>query len=258
MATHRLSLFIAGSFLGGLISAGCMPVSNYHSAKTLGKGESSWGVTFSSTTWTAVDETGESDAITIPGVIPEFTYHIGLTDDLEVGGRVAPGFLYGEVDLKYRFLRSDKLHLAVAPALGQFSALVKVSSIRLPAILTYDINDMLSFNAAVHGSAWVVSDPESDYDSPFGNDEFLETTGVSVGLEIHGKTAFFRPSLEYTTAIFADDNDARFNLAAVVLHFGFIRGRELKKLEEMDEKLDRIEQNTMSWRNRAKPSKSGS
>ena len=75
-------------------------------------------MTFSSTSYQPVDG-DPSDAVTVPGLIPELTYHIGVTEDVEFGGRVALGFGYGELDLKYRFHDSDGLHLAVAPALGQ-------------------------------------------------------------------------------------------------------------------------------------------
>jgi hypothetical protein len=33
----------------------------------------------------------------------------------------------------------------------------------------------------------------------------------------------------------------RLRIGAVVVHFGWVSGREMKKLREMDEKLDRIE-----------------
>jgi drug/metabolite transporter (DMT)-like permease len=41
-------------------------------------------------------------------------------------------------------------------------------------------------------------------------------------------------------------------IAAVVLHFGTISGRELKKLDQMDRKLDEIN-GKLSWRYRFKP-----
>lgn len=231
-----------------LLAPGCMPVSNYHSARTLGDGESSWGMTFSSTTYQDPDD---GDRVTLPGIIPEFTYHIGLSDDVEFGGRVAPGFLYGELDLKYRFFHNGPTHLAVAPALGQMAFLVAVTTVRLPVILTYELNDKVALNTGVAGSAWIVSDNGGDdQDSPFGvGDDFLRTATGFVGLDIQGRTAFIRPTLEMTRAIAGNEGTEEFQLLQVSVHFGFISGRELKKLDQMQEQLDRIEQK-VSWKDR--------
>ncbi|WP_428268629.1 hypothetical protein [Haliangium sp.] len=235
------------------LGLGCMPVGNYHSARTLNRGESSLGFTFSSTTYTDPDD---GDSVTIPGIIPEITYHVGVTDNLEVGGRVAPGFLYGEVDAKYRFLRGEGLHLAVAPAVGQMAFLVTVTTVRLPLLLTYELSPNFAFNAGVNATFWNVSnvDPDADEDSPFGvGDDHLTTTGVSLGVEISGRTAYFRPSIEFTRGVFgADDQREAFQLGAAVLHFGIIFGREMAAIDEMDRKLDEIN-DKLSWRYRYAP-----
>jgi hypothetical protein len=233
-----------------LLAPGCMPVSNYHSARTLGDGESSWGMTFSSTTYKDVDDTtNEQTRATIPGIIPEFTYHIGLSDDVEFGGRVAPGFLYGELDLKYRFLHNDRTHMAIAPAIGQMAFIVAITAIRLPIILTYELNDKVALNTGVAGSAWVVSDNgDTGDDNPFQvGDDFLQTATGFVGLDIQGRTAYIRPTLEITRGLLGDDTD--FEMVQVSVHFGFISGRELKKLDQMQDQLDRIEQK-VSWKDR--------
>lgn len=85
----------------------------------------------------------------------------------------------------------------------------------------------------------------------------MVTSGGSFGIEFTGRTAFFRPTLEWGTMVTDPGGDAeRFKIGAVFLHFGFISGRELKKLEEMDQKLDRIEQKmgADNWKVRRAPS----
>lgn len=248
MKPHKLVLVLTASALGG-----CLPVANYHSARTLADGESSWGMTFSSTTYTDAD----GDQLTIPGIIPEVTYHVGLTDDLEVGGRVAPGFLYGELDLKYRFVHTgDGLHLAVAPGLGQMALGVTVTTVRLPLLLTYELHPKIALNAGLNATMWNISGVDPDDDVPFrtGSDNFMTTTGGSIGVEFSGKTGFIRPSLEFSTAVIggSEAEQEPLQIAAVVLHFGWISGREMKKLEDMDRKLDEIN-DKLSWRDRVKP-----
>src|SRR6185436_17663229 len=109
------------------------------SAKTLGKGESQVGLTFSATRYDEVktnsDNTTTTESIVLPELLPEITYHIGMTDDVEVGGRVALGALGLEGDVKYRFFKSDKLHLAIAPAVSyQAFIILQGVGFRLPGI----------------------------------------------------------------------------------------------------------------------------
>jgi len=254
---QRCTFLLATTALG--LGAGCMPVSNYHTARTLGAGESSWGLTFSATTYSKeeVDETtGETEieSVTLPGVIPEVAYHVGITDDFELGGRVAPGLLYGELDAKYRFVQSDGLHLAVAPAVGQAFIFVATATIvRLPVLATIELHPRFALNAGVNATFWQVNGADSE-DLPFTDDEgSLTTMGFSLGLEVSGETGFFRPSIELSRGVLGDDSGGEpFQMATVVLHMGTISGREMKKLDEMDRKLDEIN-DKLSWRDRHKP-----
>ncbi|HEX2685917.1 MAG TPA: hypothetical protein VHN14_04835, partial [Kofleriaceae bacterium] len=154
-------LLMFGLLIGG---GGCLMSGNYHSAKTLGKGESQVGLTFSTTRYEQVktdsNGTTTTDAIVLPNIIPEITYHIGMTDDLEVGGRVSLGALGLEGDVKYRLFKSDKLHLAIAPAINyQAFIVLQGVGVRLPGILTYELADNLDFTAAVFGSTTHYSIP---------------------------------------------------------------------------------------------------
>jgi hypothetical protein len=255
---QRCTLLVSTAAVG--LWAGCLPVGNYHSARTLGEGETSVGLSFSATTYTQTqenEETGEleTDSLTLPGVIPEIAYHIGITDDFELGGRLAPGFLYAELDAKYRFLHSQGLHLAAAPAVGQAFAIVGTMTIvRLPLLLSYELHPRFAFNAGVNATLYRVSSVEDDRDLPFVSaDGSLTTAGFSLGLEIIGDTAFIRPSIEIARALYGEaDREDPLQIAAVVLHFGTITGRELKRLDEMDRKLDEIN-HKLSWAYRYKP-----
>ena len=241
--THGMRCALAAC--GSLLLSACLPVSNYHSARTLAEGESNFGTTFSSTSYQSAD--GDSgDAVTMPGLIPELTYHIGITDDVEFGGRVALGFLYGELDLKYRFYKSPDLHLAVAPAIGQVAAFGTITSMRLPLIGTYEFNDQFSVIGSVSGSSWVVSSVPDDDDlaGPFdAGENFFTMVGGSIGFEVTGSTAYIRPSFEMNTMTFRPDGaDRRIKTGALVFHIGRIGGREKQQLDDIQDQLDRMEE----------------
>ena len=171
----RLTLLLA------LASSGCFMAGNYHSARTLEKGTGSVGLTFSVTRYTDVDvdeTTGErtEESIVLPSWLPEFTYHIGVTDDVEVGGRVAPGSLGLEGDLKFRFLHTDMLHLAIAPSIGyQGAILYDATHLRLPLIATIDLAE----NFGVTGGAFAGTTRYRDAEEEFTNFEgTLAETGA--------------------------------------------------------------------------------
>lgn len=241
----RFGPFLSTAAAATLV-ASCLPVSNYHSAKTLGEGESSYGTTFSSTTYTAPQDDGSAESVTLPGLIPELSYHIGVTDNFEFGGRIAPGFLYGELDAKYRFLRSPEFHLAVAPSIGQMAIGGTVTSLRLPLIGTYEVNDHFAFTGSVSGSSWTVSSVPS-YDDTGGmfnvGERFFTMVGGSLGIEVSGEVAYVRPSVEFNTMTFRPEgSNQRIKTGALVFHVGRVSGREKKQLDRIEEKVDRMEE----------------
>ena len=229
----------------GLTSSGCLMAGNYHSARTLEKGTSAIGMNFSMTRYTTVDQTtGEQDSVALPNVIPEVTYHTGITDDLEMGGRVAPGSLGVEFDVKYRFLRTDALHLAIAPAVGYQAAIVfDATSVKLPLVATFDLADNFSLNAAIFAGTADFRDVDDDFDMFHGT---LAHTGASLGIEIRGETFVMRPAVEWTeyVADFRGGAFEEFRTFNVVVHFAGISGREKKQLNRMERKLDRVIDNT--------------
>lgn len=245
-AMKRIVCALGGTVLAAAVG-GCLPAGNYHSARTLEKGTSRFGMTFSVTSYERVDEsTGEVDRIALPNLIPELSYHIGVTDDVELGGRVALSNLYLEADAKFRFFRSERLHLALAPALGyQAFLIVQGTTFRLPGILTYDLSDNFSLNASIFGSATSYKEVDEDFARFDGNQV---ATGASLGFEIRGEVMVLRPAIEFTSYVarLGDDGSNDFdeyNTVNVLLHVGFIGGREKKQLNRIERKLDRVIEN---------------
>jgi hypothetical protein len=198
------------------LATGCLMAGNYHTAKTLDKGLSQTGLTFSATRYEKTQTDGNGNTTTvaaaIPNILPELTYHLGVADNLEAGGRVSLGALGGELDLKYRFLHNDKLHLAVAPAVSyQAFVVIEGVGVRLPGILTYELSDMLDFNAAafVSQSHWTTAGSNSSDFSTFKGD--LTATGAAIGFDLHGETLSIRPSVEFTRYVANVGNSGTFD-----------------------------------------------
>jgi hypothetical protein len=225
---------------------------NYHTAKTLEKGESQVGLTFSGTQYskTVTDSSGNKtlEAVFLPNILPEITYHIGMADNLEAGGRVSLGALGMEGDVKYRFVHDDKLHLAIAPAIGgQAFIVIKAAYVRVPLILTYELADNFDFTAAVFGSTAHYSPVlDSSGNSDFG--EFngtLVSSGGAIGFDLHGETFSIRPAVEFTRYLYnfsANGSSASdgFNTVNVLVHLAWTGGKEKKQLDRIEQKIDRL------------------
>lgn len=226
----------------GFFLNGCLMAGNYHSAKTLEPGESSFGMTFSLNQLSVSDE-----EYTIPNVIPEFAFHVGVAENWEVGGRVALGSLGIEMDTKYRFFQKGGLHLALAPAVAYQAILtIRGVSARIPVILSYDFTDNFGFNAAALGG-FTSFDTDEDSDDP--DDEYVGyfngqtfSYGISLGPEIRGTVFFVRPAVEiirYETRLAEDEEGGDpFTSVNALVHFGWVFGREKQQLDRIEQKLD--------------------
>jgi hypothetical protein len=240
-----MRLLTAVSLLGAM-STGCLMAGNYHSAKTLSKGTSRFGATVSVTNYEAKDEeTGDIDRITLPSLVPEFTYHIGVADNVEVGGRAALGSLAIEGDVKVRFLQSDKLHLAVAPAIG-YQALVFASGVsgRFPLILTYELADSIDFTIAGFGGLSRYTPSDEDLDTSLFNGTGV-VAGGAVGFDIHTETFHIRPAVEAAYWSFSYEIDGMsersdFNTLSVLVHIAWVGGTEKKQLNRIEQKIDNL------------------
>ncbi len=252
----RLRTLLGLSLLGlAVLSSGCLMAGNYQSARTLEKGTSATGLTFSFTRYTFTDHYTDSMGVahsdpvsfSLPNLIPEVTYHIGMTNDVTVGGRVALGSGGIEGDVLYRFFHNDKLHLAIDPAIGgEALFLIEGETFRMPVILTYDLSDNLSVNLSAFGAITHYKAINGTSTSSSKSDAFLgslASTGGSVGFELRGEVLAIRPSLEFTRYV-ANFNDGSsfdgFNTVNVMVHIAWIGGREKKQLNRMERKLDKV------------------
>ncbi|ACY18325.1 hypothetical protein [Haliangium ochraceum] len=225
------------------LASGCLLAGNYHSAKTLDKGISATGINFSATSL-ALDtdsESGNDTTIVIPNLLPEITYSLGLDENIEAGGRVGIGSLAAEGYFKYRFVNSDRLHVAVAPSLSaQTLIVIHGLSARLPLLATYELSD----NFAVNLGGFVTG---TSYTTAFDDDDddlgVLSGTnagaGAFFGVELSGETFAIRPGVEFTRYEFGDSDG--FNTVNFLLHLSFVRGTEKQQLDRIENKIDAMQ-----------------
>jgi len=83
----------------------------------------------------------------LPNPVPDVLYDYGLTDDVELGGRLSLGSGLAELHATLRFVEAatGTLHMALGPAVGYRAlALVNGPVLSLPLIVTYDFNPGMS------------------------------------------------------------------------------------------------------------------
>lgn len=245
---------------------GCPSAGIYRSAKTLEPGVGDFNTNFNFTKISqkqkipTVDEdtgeitTREEDlSFTFPNVLGEYAYHIGIAENVEVGGRLALGSGLMELDVKYRFIGSDdsKLHVAINPGIGYRSfGLVDGTSVNVPLLLTYELTSVLSVtvggfaNMSFLDSA--IEGEDSDSPNLGGN---TQSFGGAAGIMISGDTFFLYPVVEFgTISASSDDEDDESGdsettfetqYMQVGLNIGVVYGRELQAIKKMDEKMDK-------------------
>lgn len=249
----------------------CLMLGNSQVAKTVEKGTAELGLTFGSTSYqieqqkaffddpdTPEDETEETEGVTYsyPVILPEIPFGVAVTDDVMIGGRIAPQSLGLEANVKWRFLHADKLHMAILPSVHYQSwLLVSGSGFRLPLLVTYDVNDNFSFTTSVHGSytSWDFADEEFDPDDAEDEDEGqlvwnggLAAFGMGAGVSIHGETFFFRPTFEFNRYQSNLDDEFEesfepFNSFGVMITVGFVIGRTKQQLDRIERKIDNLQ-----------------
>ena len=259
MNLHRILItLLSVSF--ALIAQGCLSIGVYRTAEVLPQGEGDFTMTFSATRYAGQEsvnsnvdpETGESTTETVqnanvvlPNLLPELAYHIGVAEDLEVGGRIVLLGGLMELDMKYRFLgeTGDDLQMAIQPAVG-YRALFNIEglSASLPVITTYRFNETIALNVAPYVSYTDFTSTDSDFASLGGS---WLSAGGSVGFKISGDTMWFMPQLEVSQNIqnFESESGSSDSSGAIVmfgLTIGFSQGKEMTKLELMDKKLDKL------------------
>ncbi len=100
----------------------------------------------------------------LPNPIPDVLYDHGVTDDVELGGRLSLGSGMMELHSKLRFVEAanSTFHMAVAPAIGyRVLALVNGPVFTLPVIVTYDLSPGMSISGGPVASYASYSVPDS-------------------------------------------------------------------------------------------------
>lgn len=242
------------------VTQGCLSIGVYRTADILPEGEGDFTMTFSATryegqqsnnsdvdvdTGEVTTETVQNDDVVLPNLLPELAYHIGVGENLEVGGRIVILGGLMELDMKYRFLGSDgdTLQMAVQPAIG-YRALGNIEglSASIPWITTYKLNKTLAFNVAPYISYTDFTATDSSFSALGGS---WLSAGGSVGFKVHGKTMYFMPQLEVSKMIQELQNsEGSSDSASTIIMFGmtvgFSQGKEMTKLDDMDQKLDKL------------------
>ena len=126
-----LLLLVLSSFFA------CSSSAVYRTARIIKPNTGDFSLTFNTTHF--VDKGGKS--ITLPNILPDFSYHYAFTKDIEGGFRVSLLSGLVEADAKYRFFNSDGWHVALDPALGYVAwGIISQAQFSLPLIFTYDIS----------------------------------------------------------------------------------------------------------------------
>ena len=238
---------------------------NTQTARTPEKGTSEVGLTFGATTYQfetlVYDEDSDSFEeetvnVVYPVMLPEIPFGVAVTDDVSIGGRVAPQSLGLEGNVKVRFLHADRLHMAVQPAFNyQAWLLVQGVGARLPLLVTYDMSDNFSFTTSVHTAYtnWSFADdefePEDAEDTDNGQTAWnggILSFGMGAGIEIRGESFFLRPTFEFNRyqSNFDDDFEdsfEAFNSFGFMLNIGFVIGRTKKQLDRIEKKIDNLQ-----------------
>lgn len=252
--TRRAAPF--GVCLFALVLGGCPSTNLYRTARTLEPGEGDFSLGFSATRIAQSDyevtdpdsgatSTQEGASVAFPNLVPDLSGHVGVADNVEVGGRVGLGSLLVELDTKLRVVgdRESKTHVAVQPALGYRSAIiVEGYSATLPLIFTHDINSKFSVNVSPFVSYTSYNSTDEDVDVNLEGDAL--SVGGSLGFQIRGETFHIMPAIEMSkTATTFDDGDndvasADITYVTFGVTFGWVLGREKQQLDRIERKLD--------------------
>lgn len=240
-----------------VLASGCFSTSNYHTAETLPKGNTSlgfgWGVTsIESVSTTDADgnkeEADTSGVPSIPNIIPDVILRFGVTDNLEAGAKF---FLVGaQADLKWRFFNNDFLHLAVDPTVtyARPFLVLEETSFALPVMATARISKMFAVYASAKAFASRWSLPASGEDADEANsglsDLGLFGIGATVGLSIDFKRFWIRPEFNYVDYVIGVDDSVEevgFSYSSFGLGLGFNFGGDEKRMDDLEERMKKLE-----------------
>ncbi len=230
-----------------LLATGCFSTSNFHTAETLKKGESSlgfgWGVT-AIDKLEAVTPEGEStstdsdDLPSLPNLIPDTMLRFGLGDNMDWGVKIF--FIGAQLDFKYRLLHTGGLSVSVDPTVGYARPFMVIEqfNLALPLQVSYRVSPGFLIYGAAQGFYGNWRFPFNDSETGKEIEDRIATTGygITVGAELGGDTWFVRPEYNITSqSIFDKDSDGKLNFdySGGGIAFGFHFGRTGMTAEEM-------------------------
>jgi hypothetical protein len=197
------------------VLAACPAAGVYRTARTLNQGELDVGLILSGThveippSTTTDPQTGtitmhDGVSFTLPTLIPELSAHYGITDDVEIGGRLALAALMAEADLKLRLIgcRDCSTHLAFAPAINYRSfVFIEGATATLPLIFTQDLRRDIAVNLGAYGayrSLHIVDTTGSNNNNSEIDNLAIKSwlAGGSVGLEFRGDRVYVMPFVD--------------------------------------------------------------
>jgi len=228
-------------------ATGCFATKMAQTAEPLGDGNNELALSFNTSQFANLTEGGNGASATLPNLIPNFHWGVGIGDDMDLYGSVNFVGWYTELGLKYVPLQTENGNLAVAPLVG-LSPLGALASLRLavPVLYTHKLNNKTSLTVMGEGVYRRRGNASSGDWSDDAVDAFSgDTLGVGggIGLEVKGRAFFVRPSLNYTyyTASFTGaDDPLDIGIGQLGFTFGRVGGKVEAQLDRIEEKLDAL------------------
>jgi hypothetical protein len=212
-ARASLSLRIGFWAAGPLLLLGCPNPNTYTTPRTAGSGNISHSI--AAEAWGfSIPASSTTGTTTVSGTfptLPTYTLRIGLGDSFEIGARVANMTSLG-TDLKFNFLRSRTLDLAIDPAfqISQISvsdssgtdSSIRIAYLHVPLLIGLNLSRAVSL-VFTPGITWGFASA-SVSSSSSGTDQASATTGaiarmgvgadfrVAPGFAIHPELTFLR------------------------------------------------------------------
>jgi hypothetical protein len=225
-------------------ATGCFATKMAQTADPLGEGNSEFAISFNTSQIANLGESGA--AVTLPNLIPNVHYGVGVSDTIDLYGNVNIAGWYTELGVKYVPIQTENGSLAIAPLLGISPMGIFASArLALPVLYTHKLKSNLSLTVMGEGlyrkrfnsssGGWA-----SDFEGLYG-----DTLGVGggIGLDIRGRALSIRPALSYTyfTAAFDGSEDSLdFGIGQFGLTFVRVGGRTEAQLDRIEEKLDAL------------------
>ena len=255
-----IGMVLLPCLLGGCIGAG-----QYRSARTLEAGEMDLGVNLAAAQvfragvkWDDGTpdgkERGASQQTVVSGM--ELHAHRGLHEGVEAGLRLVPGALGAEIDAKWRFYKTERLHVAAVAAVGRSWA-DEVAGWRAlaQALVTWDLTETTPGEATwavtgglTAGRRGVAVPLLKENQDPTKHDDLRLTVGgdggvLGAGLGIERRTDdwYLQPTIE-VTRFGGDIGNVHYGITTVQLTVsgGWTFGKELAAFKKTQERLDRI------------------